>query len=363
MDYSSEDATMQVVARRRVLIVKKIYAFPLVAAVAVIGLLGAADYPQAEISNGRIRATLNLPDAQKGYYRGTRFDWSGVIAKLEYDGHTYFEPFYEKFDPDVRDVDLKNGVVAGPISATSGPVEEFGGADGTTQGFADAKAGGTFIKIGIGVLRKPDDSKYDHYYRYEIVDPGKWTVKKGSGSVQFTQEVSDHASGYGYVYRKTVRLVKGQPEMLLEHSLKNTGSKAIEGNVYNHNFFVIDHQPPGPDFTIKFPFPLSGTHEMTSLAEVHGNQINYLKALENGDTAATQIKGFGDTAKDYDITVENRKTGAGVHVTGDKPLSRVYLWSVKTTLCPEAYIDLHIQPGQESKWNVKYQFYTQKKPD
>ena len=100
---------------------------------AAIGCLQAADYPQADISNGQIRVKLNLPDSQRGYYRGTRFDWSGVIAKLEYNGHTYFEPFYEKFDPNVRDVDLKNGVVAGPISATSGPVDEFGGADGASQ--------------------------------------------------------------------------------------------------------------------------------------------------------------------------------------------------------------------------------------
>ena len=333
----------------------------IVAAVFLIGSLRAADYPQAEISNGQIRATLNLPDAQKGYYRGTRFDWSGVIAHLEYAGHTYFEPFYEKFDPNVRDVDLKNGVIAGPISATSGPVEEFGGADGATPGYAEAKPGGTFIKIGIGVLRKPDDSKYDHYYRYEIADSGRWTVKKAPGWVQFTQEVNDHASGYGYLYRKTVRLVKGKPEMVLEHVLKNTGSKTIEGNVYNHNFFVIDHQPTGPDFAINFQFQISGTREMGNLAQVHGNQINYLKTLENGETAATQINGFGDTAKDYDISVENRKTGAGVHITGDKPLARVFLWSVKTTLCPEVYVNLQIKPGQESKWNARYQFYTLKK--
>jgi len=340
---------------------EKIDSLRFVAAALLIGSLRAADYPQAEISNGQIRATLNLPDAQKGYYRGTRFDWSGVIAHLEYNGHTYFEPFYEKFDPNVRDVDLKNGVIAGPISATSGPVEEFGSADGASPGYAEAKPGGTFIKIGIGVLRKPDDSKYDHYYRYEIADSGKWTVKKAPGWVQFTQEVNDHASGYGYLYRKTVRLVKGKPEMALEHVLKNTGSKTIEGNVYNHNFFVIDHQPTGPDFAINFPFQISGTREMANLAEVHGSHINYLKTLQNGETAATQIKGFGDTAKDYDISVENRKTGAGVHVTGDKPVARVFLWSVKTTLCPEVYVNLQIKPGQESKWNARYQFYTLKK--
>ena len=43
----------------------------------------------------------------------------------------------------------------------------------------------------------------------------------------------------------------------------------------------------------------------------------------------TQFTGFSDNAKDYDIRVENRKVGAGVHITGDKPLSNVGYWSIK----------------------------------
>jgi len=35
--------------------------------------------PQAVVSNSRVHAQLYLPDAQAGYYQGTRFDWSGVI--------------------------------------------------------------------------------------------------------------------------------------------------------------------------------------------------------------------------------------------------------------------------------------------
>ena len=50
----------------------------------------AADPPKADISNQWIRAKLYLPDVQNGYYRGARFDWSGVIASLEYAGHNYF---------------------------------------------------------------------------------------------------------------------------------------------------------------------------------------------------------------------------------------------------------------------------------
>ena len=55
-----------------------------------------------------------------------------------------------------------------------------------------------------------------------------------------------------------------------------------------------------------------------------------------------------------------RKTGAGVRVIGDKPLARIYYWSVKTTLCPEAYINLSIQPKRQAEWGLTYRFYTLK---
>ena len=64
--------------------------------------------------------------------------------------------------------------------------------------------------------------------------------------------------GYAYLYRKVVRLAKGKPEMEIEHSLKNTGRLAIVSTVYNHNFVVLDKQPPGPDFTFKVPVETAG---------------------------------------------------------------------------------------------------------
>ena len=43
----------------------------------------AAEPPAATIGNGVVRAKLYLPDVDNGYYRGTRFDWSGSGARLE----------------------------------------------------------------------------------------------------------------------------------------------------------------------------------------------------------------------------------------------------------------------------------------
>ena len=140
-------------------------------------------------------------------------------------------------------------IVAGPCSATTGPADEFG-----QLGWEETKAGGKFIKIGVGALRKPEEGAYDKFKLYEIADPGKWTVRKTPDSVEFTHELADPASGYGYVYRKVLRLTKGQPEMVLEHALKNSGRRAIQTDVYNHNFLVLDGAPPGPGLTSPFRF-------------------------------------------------------------------------------------------------------------
>jgi hypothetical protein len=320
--------------------------------------LAAAEHPQAQITNGIVRAKLYLPDAADGFYRGTRFDWSGVISSLECNGHSYFGQWFSKYDPTIPDVEYDaatKGYAAGPNSASLGPVEEFTGVDRVPLGYAAAAPGGTFLKIGVGVLRKPQEERYSQYNKYEIVDSGKWTVHAGGDRVEFVQEVS-HAD-YGYVYRKTVRLAEGKPEMAIEHELKNTGRLPIETSVYNHNFFVIDKQPSGPDFSISFPFELRATRAMEGY-EVRGNRIQYLKSLQNEDRASTGIEGFGDTAGDYDIRVENTKTGAGVRVRGDQPLARVFFWTIASVLSPEAFNHIRINPGEASQWNLTYEFYS-----
>jgi len=306
-------------------------------------VLSAAEYPQAEIANGPIKAKLYLPDPKDGYYRGTRFDWSGVIASLEFGGHNYFGPWLEKHDPKVHD-------------AIAGPVEEF--RTGTSAlGYDEAKPGETFIKIGIGVLRKGSEPRYAFSAPFEIVDTGKWEVQKGSDWIEFVQTLKDK-SGHGYVYSKRVSLAQGKPEMALEHRLRNTGSRVIETLVYNHNFFVLDNLPSGPGFVVEFPFELSGTRDLGGLAEVRGRQIVYLQELAEGKSVGTDIKGFGPSAKDYDIRVENRRAGAGVRITGDQPLSSFFFWTARTTVCPEPYLSFRVEPGGEAAWRINYEFYT-----
>lgn len=306
-------------------------------------LTAAADFPEAEINNGVVRARLYLPDAAKGYYRATRFDWSGVVASLQYQGHEYFGQWFEKYDPKLHDAIL-------------GPVEEFL-TNGAGLGYAEAKPGETFVKIGVGSLRKPEEPRFQQFHTYEIVDPGRWTVHHKANTVEFTHELKE-PSGYSYRYQKTLRLTKGKPELVLEHRLRNTGSKPIETDTYEHNFYVIDGQPNGPDVVVKFPFAVQATRDLHGLAETRGNDLVYLRELEKGQSTFTELTGYSNNVKDNDIRVENRKTGAGVREIGSKPISKLVFWSIRTTPCPEAYIHLNIAPGKEARWRITYQFYT-----
>ena len=49
-------------------------------------------FPDAHISNGLVTARLYVPDPRRGFYRSTRFDWSGVVTSLAYQGHEFYGP-------------------------------------------------------------------------------------------------------------------------------------------------------------------------------------------------------------------------------------------------------------------------------
>lgn len=294
--------------------------------------------PQAKISNGLINATLYLPDNENGYYRGTRFDWSGQINALEYKGHSYFGIWNEKYDPYLHD-------------AIMGPVEAF-----DPIGYDDAITGGSFVKIGIGALEKPEEKNYHFTNTYELINPGKWEIKKASDKIKFTHILND--TTISYVYTKTVQLTKGKPELILFHTLKNTGKKVIETNVMNHNFFVIDSQVTSSDFEVEFPFEPSVTQSNEQKAAIiQGRKI----LLENGNPKGKDfylgpMSGYSGIADDYNITVRNKKTGAAVNIKADKPFSRLAFWATVKTVCPEPFIHVKAESGQEFSWKIIYTF-------
>lgn len=305
----------------------------------IISAMQKDDFPVAEISNGILSGKLYLPDTEKGYYRGTRFDWAGVIPSLRFSGHEYFGQWFEKYSPTIHD-------------AIMGPVDGF-----TPIDFNGAKPGDTFLMIGIGMLVKPDDKPWTFAREYEVADHGKWEVKTGREQVRFIHTLK--SSDYSYVYEKEVKLVKNSPVMVISHRLKNNGKKSLETPVYNHNFFVIDGQPVGPGYSATWPFRVSGTfRDGPGMVVFNENGFTLNRNIGKSETIYTAgLTGFGTSSKDYDIRLENSTTGAGVRITCDKPLLKMVFWACPTTFCPEPYITVKADPGKEFSWDITYEFY------
>jgi len=302
----------------------------------------AQDAPMAKITNGQIKAEIYLPDIEKGYYQGTRFDWSGVMPVLEWGGHSYFGKWFKNYDPKVHE-------------SVMGPVEEF-----DPLGYKEAEIGETFMKIGVGALTKPKEQKYSKFKTYEIYDAGKWEVKKSPSQIQFKHRLTE--GDYHYEYEKIIRLIKGKPEMVLEHTFTNTGTKTIKTEVYNHNFFFMDTMNIGPGYSVKFPFDLIGEGEVKGIgefAEIIGNSIVFIKDLgEKDNVYIGSLKGNLANESGYEIRIENKSSGAGVLISCDRPLSRLVFWSAQKTVCPEPYIALKVEPGESFTWKITYNFYS-----
>lgn len=303
-----------------------------------LGPANAGAQPQADITNGIVHARLYLPDTAKGYYRATRFDWSGVMPLLEYNGHRYCGKWNPVYSPTVND-------------AIMGPVESF-----WPLGYDQTPAGGTFVQIGVGVLTRPDTAAYSSFRYYPIKDAGEWRITHRKNRISFRHRLA--GTDYGYEYSKEITLPRGMAKMIITHALHNTGQTAIETNVFDHNFFVVDDHDLGPGFALRFRFPLQpesvrGPHD---LAAISGDSIVFLRPIVAKESVFALLKGYDSTSAAYDFVLENPVTGASLHIRGDRPLSRLVYWGYHNTLCPEPYIHIRVEPGQTFTWTLSYSF-------
>ncbi len=321
---------------------------------AVASLAAAAQAPQVEIRNAAIHVKIYVPDPTRGFYRASRFDWSGAIADLEFAGHHIYKAWFNSVNDATRDVGYEGDqIVVGPNTAMVGPVEEFQKA----IGYDTAKPGETFLKIGVGFLRKVDDTAYQFAKHFDLVDGGTWKTMKTANSVTFQQVLGQPGTDYAYVYTKTIRLVGKDGTMQIEHHLKNTGKLPLVTPLYDHNFLTIDGRGVGPDYSITVPYAIKPTRAPDpKFSSIVGNKAEYLVDLKDKDRVAFGLQGFTDSPKDYDFRIENKGAQLAVRMVGDRPLSNASVWSIRSILAVEPFIDINAGPGQDFSWTYTYTY-------
>lgn len=300
-------------------------------------------YPASALSSRQMRATLYLPDAQKGYYRGTRFDWSGLVSQVDCAGHTFFCEFREQQHDPLNHDDI------------CGTAEEF---SMTTlpPGFSQAAVGDPFVKIGIGVLQRADDPDYAFWKKYTILQPGGWNISRKSDHIEFTQKLNG-PNGWAYEYRKTVHLDDGEYAVTITRRLKNTGAKRIETDHYGHNFLKIDGVPAGPDYAIEFPFqPRFGEgSKPEGCVEIRDKSLLFLKEVPTDKSVWVRLEGSVKPG-DSQMRIINRRTRAELTIITDQPLIQLAFYSSGGVLAPEPFVKLDLAPGESKSWTTTYRF-------
>lgn len=293
--------------------------------------------PTAQISSGTINILLYLPDAEKGYYRGARFDWSGLIQRVDYQGHSFFGDWKTTHDP--YNYEDANGT-AGEFGMTS------------PLGYAEAAVGEDFVKIGIGKLQKASRSAYQFSTNYKVSQAFPWEIEQGEGWIEFRQTAAEFR-GYAYRYVKRIEIDPSKPVFTISHALENTGSEKIETDYYCHNFTIIDDDPIGVHYRLEFPFNVKARKSFNGIAETRDKQIVFVKDLTKG-SLFSELDGLESIPEHNDVTIRNIQSGASLHIQGDKAPLKINFYAAPLAVCPEPYIEIVIDPGQSFTWSDTY---------
>ena len=163
-------------------------------------LLGSDSFPQTQIQNSQLKANILLPDAQLGFYRGTRFDWSGMAFQITKGKNTYLQGLKL----------FKNKGATGTAGEFRDPL-----------GYQISPEGEPFLKIGVGLLQS-DHKKYSCTSNYKLLKAGDWKITKEHDSILFEQSMSSK-TGFAYHYQKELKLQGNR--LIIDYTLKNLRDK------------------------------------------------------------------------------------------------------------------------------------------
>lgn len=345
---------------------------------------------------GSTRVTMVDPRAEVPYYRGTRFDRTGIILSLESGGHRYVQPWQRHYDPFSHD-------------AVSGPAEEFlpplpagpvcccdvGSEDGRS---ANRPCPGALLKIGVGLLRD-NGEVYDRFKLYDVLDPGRHTVsfrqdaeagEAVAGAMPSAVSFRHTLDGW-YDYLKTVE-IPAEGRLRLSHALRNDSAVPMNFHVYCHNFFILDGAPTGRATRFTFPFrPVGDWRAPYDSVRLCADGIVFERDLAPAETVfmgnlrpAVSLSGpveqgaAGDREKPcrgmppaapcssgpasrllpegYRFTLQNLDNGLAVEAACDRPMDYAVFWSNADVSCLEPYLPFHLLPGQTARWTLDYCF-------
>ena len=144
--------------------------------------------------------------------------------------------------------------------------------------------------------------------------------------------------------------------MEVEYRLENRGEKTIDIDHYNHNFFIIDGTPYGPDYRLELSFGGNDPVDINGLAVFEGGRITVTEPLGQESLWIELYKGEERTDLNAAL-LRNERSGAAIAFRGSAPVDRFRFWAVERAACPEPFSHLYLRPGESAAWSTRYRFF------
>lgn len=293
-------------------------------------------WPKTGLGQDGFKAVIALPHPENGFYKGSRFEQSAFVYRLQVNDLTLFGPW-------------KRGFRLGGNDAVAGPAGEFG--MDSPLGFDEAKPGEAFIKIGVGHLLRPDDAGYSFTKSYKVLDRGEWKIEQGDGFLESEHELSA-LRGWAYFFRKRIELIP-PATLKITYTLKNTGEKEINTNFYNHNFFVFNNEMVAEGDQIEILADTSGP-KMPPPAQLHHRRIEFTGPILPNRGYFLEMPLPSKLLDPTLARILHKKSGSSVTIQSDCPPYKLVIYAHDKALCAEPFLKIDLKPGEEKVWSDSY---------
>lgn len=293
------------------------------------------DWPRAILKNKQLEITVALPDPEKGFYRGTRFEHAGIATSIKFTGTEFTGPFFLYNN-------INRIIVAGTAEEFDSPIN-----------YETVKTGEPFLKMGVGLFIKPVGEKYEFPAIYWPVKIFPWTYRINPSSITFKQIVNEK-NGIAYEYEKTLRIIGEKPEFRIEHKLTNTGQMPLETSQYCHNFTEIDGRKIGAGYSARYNVPVKMQPQRRKRDDIVLSRDTFF--FNRLDTAFF-TKLFVESPDEYvSATVMDKKTGKGICYSQDFIPERLTFYVDEYTISPEFFFRINLKLGETQTWTRTYSF-------
>ncbi len=308
-------------------------------------LCGCATVPRVDqqtghfvLSNDQLRLLVPDPTLEQPYYQAQRFTLPGMVVALEWNGIPIFKENGNPHDPQVH-------------NHVGGTAEEFdinGPAD-----YDSTPVGGSFMKIGVGLLRRVAEVPYRFSHTYPVVQAPVNTVEAlDRHTLKFTQTLEDAEGGRGYRLVIYVRLL--EDGFAIERSLTNLGSSPIETEHYSHNFALIGGKAVDADYRVQWANPVAIKETVGASMISTSTEVAFSGPLSEGFYYASE-PGIGLPAGEP-IMLSHESLGVRLSITNDAPLYRLAVFGRSNLICPEPFVRLTVPAGATIPWKTTYTF-------